>query len=128
MKQYPLIEDCGLEVETYYAGGKDVIYYVKAAPLQKLLSEGVKVNGGITSYNSDKPKDNWGFDSHYKDDTSTHTGLVINIKPIQKEVPITITKSLFIETLKEIGIDHPNTIADALRKAGFERIESQGVE
>lgn len=123
MKQYPLIEGLKLEIIkahkiTDCALPEDGI--ILASDLEKLLSEGVKVKGN--KMKKDNFPDNWAFDSKFEDDTTTHTALLINLKPIEKPKPV--SKEELLKTLKDPMFRDNTSKWNEL----ISRIESQGVE
>lgn len=86
MSKYKLIEELGISVITFHQTkiSPDGITYAFADDLLKVLESGVRVYGELSDW-SNKPT-NVGVGIYEK---MTHSGLLINYKPIEKPEPVT---------------------------------------
>jgi hypothetical protein len=100
MDKYAKIKELGLEVVNVFEQGKLLkdSHLVYADSLLSVLDKGVEVNGCLGKKQG--ISDNWAFDSKYDDETTTHTGLVINLKPLAKPEPV--SKEEIVELLKDL--------------------------
>jgi hypothetical protein len=100
--KYPLIESLGLRIKTKYSKGPGELAFeevVSADDLECMLEKGVKV------YMDKKADQRWRpIETH----ESTHSGLLINIQPIQ---PLTLE-----EKLSAILKDHSKSVSQALEE------------
>jgi hypothetical protein len=125
MSSYPKCRDLGLEIEYHPDRTVPHMYaetgFIKASEVEKLLGEGVEVTGNKMS---SKSPNNWAWDSEYTCDQSTHTGLVINIKPIEKPKPVTKAQIIAeIEKLMDackVDFDETHELLNAIRTLGIE--------
>lgn len=100
MSKYKLIEDLGLQVfkaktQPQVVSGNPFLQIqpqykncVSADDLLKVLESGVRVKGN--KMRKDNFPDNWAFDSKFEDNTTTHTALLIGLKPIEKPEPVSM--------------------------------------
>lgn len=121
MKQYPLIEELGLNIKKAQCMASGRIFdVIEPQDLEKLLSEGVKVYcTKQASKDTDYIAQSWEYS--YSETPATHTALLINIKPTAKAKPV--SKKELCDLLKHYKISDAPEIQDILK-----RIESQGIE
>lgn len=111
MSKYPLIQKYMSELVrvnfewnfgTTFSNGKtidkkEVSEFILASELESILAKGQILHG---CKRNKQGKENWAWDNNYTDDTTTHTCLAIDIKPIESQEPV--SKQKLIDTLKEI--------------------------
>lgn len=123
MKKYPLIEEFGLKVESARFDFDKCSRYdeaVSADCLEKLLSQGIKVQTKVFEFGNNK--EFCKFYSGNQINHPTHTALVLNIKPIEKPKPV--SKEELLKTLKDPMFRDNTSKWNEL----ISRIESQGIE
>lgn len=90
MLKFPMIDSLGLLTRELHTDGT---MYVRAEDLERVLAEGVEVFGTnlADSGQCAGPTPQWFF-SLKREDKDTHTGLIINSKPIQKDTAESLLK------------------------------------
>lgn len=112
MSKFKMCESVGLEV--YHVGHFGVAPSIKASEVEAMLSKGVRVYNDI-----EREDEFWTNSKYYK---NKQTGLVIDIKPIERVKPV--SKS---EILEVIEGGHSCTLAYEALVDTLERILEAGV-